>query len=128
MLAALVAATTYANSVCGWVYKNPAAPLLQQPTTKGLSSFERNCKLPGLKKDIMTDIKNVSLAGKFTGFETVKDIYLESELFTAEKGFFTYEKGNTPKLKRINLREAYQSKIDDLFTAVAKNAAAKNKP
>ena len=76
----------------------------------------------------MTDIKNVSLAGKFTGFETVKDIYLESELFTAEKGFFTYEKGNTPKLKRINLREAYQSKIDDLFTAVAKNAAAKNKP
>ena len=76
----------------------------------------------------MTDIKNVSLAGKFTGFETVKDIYLESELFTAEKGFFTYEKGNTPKLKCINLREAYQSKIDDLFTAVAKKAAAKNKP
>ena len=55
-------------------------------------------------------------------------IWRVNSLRTAEKGFFTYEKGNTPKLKRINLREAYQSKIDDLFTAVAKNAAAKNKP
>jgi len=103
----LVAATTYANSVCGWVYKNPAAPLLQpllqKPTTKGLSSFERNCKLPGLKKDIMTDIKNVSLAGKFTGFETVKDIYLESELFTnRRKGLLYLRKGQHAKI------EAYQ--------------------
>ena len=63
----------------------------------------------------MTDIQNLSRAGGLLGFETVKDIYLENELFSAEKDLVT----PTFKLKRNKLRDAYQGEIDAMYANMA---------
>lgn len=59
----------------------------------------------------MKDIKSISRSQGLHGFETVRDIYVESELFSAENDLVT----PTFKLKRNKLRDAYQRQIDEMY-------------
>ena len=87
-----------------------------EPETTSFADLCNNSKSPQLlKAAIMTDIQNLSRAGGLLGFETVKDIYLEHELFSAEKDLVT----PTFKLKRNKLRDAYQGEIDAMYANMA---------
>jgi long-chain acyl-CoA synthetase len=87
-----------------------------EPETTSFADLCNNSKSPQLlKAAIMTDIQNLSRAGGLLGFETVKDIYLENELFSAEKDLVT----PTFKLKRNKLRDAYQGEIDAMYANMA---------
>ena len=69
------------------------------------------CQGEPLRTKIMSEIKMLAKTNGLHGFETPKAIYLESELFTAEKGLVT----PTFKLKRQQLRDYYQPQIDDMY-------------
>lgn len=74
-------------------------------------SFATICAAPELKAALMKDITSISRQQGLHGFETVRDICIESELFTAENDLVT----PTFKLKRNKLRDAYQSQIDAMY-------------
>ena len=59
----------------------------------------------------MLEIKGLSKQNGLQGFETVKGIYLEPNVFTAENDLVT----PTFKLKRPQLRDHYAKEIDALY-------------
>lgn len=63
----------------------------------------------------MLDVVNITLQG----FEFVKAIHLESEPFTIEANLMT----PTFKLRRSDLKEHYQTVIDDLYASVKETSA-----
>ena len=69
------------------------------------------CKTEALKACIMNEIKTYAKKNGLHGFETPRAIYLEHEPFTVENGLTT----PTFKLKRPQLRDYYQSQIDELY-------------
>ena len=78
-------------------------------------SFKELCQ--GNKKlnaDIMKDIKKLSKSDGLHGFETVKAVHLESELFSVENGMLT----PTFKMKRQQVRDRYEKVIDDLYKSI----------
>lgn len=78
------------------------------------ASFEELCKTSELKKAIMADIDRHSHEEGLKGFEMVKNIYLEPKPFTVEEGFMT----PTFKLKRKNVRDAYEKEIQALYDSM----------
>mmetsp|Transcript_11241 Transcript_11241/g.16514 ORF Transcript_11241/g.16514 Transcript_11241/m.16514 type:complete len:682 (-) Transcript_11241:142-2187(-) len=74
-------------------------------------SFTELCKTTALKESIMSDIKSLSSKRGLHGFETVKDIFVDSELFTVENGLVT----PTFKIKRQQLRDRYQNEINNMY-------------
>lgn len=73
--------------------------------------FSDLCKNEKLKSEIMSEIKRLSKKNGLQGFETVKKVYLEPNLFTAENDLVT----PTFKLKRPQLRDYYAKEIDALY-------------
>jgi len=69
------------------------------------------CKHEALRVIIMNEIKTLAKKNGLHGFETPKAIYLEPEAFTAENDLTT----PTFKLKRHQLRDHYQLKIDEMY-------------
>ena len=69
------------------------------------------CKNEKLKAHILSEIKGLSKQNGLQGFETVKGIYLEPNVFTAENDLVT----PTFKLKRPQLRDRYAKEIDALY-------------
>ncbi len=69
------------------------------------------CESEALKAVIMKEIKTYAKKNGLHGFETPKAISLEHEPFTAENGLTT----PTFKLKRPQLRDHYQKKIDEMY-------------
>lgn len=69
------------------------------------------CKSEALRSIIMKEIKTFAKKNGLHGFETPKAIYLEPEQFTAENELTT----PTFKLKRQQLRDHYQSQIDEMY-------------
>lgn len=78
-----------------------------------LSGLDINalCKSDTLKAAIMKEIKTYAKNNGLHGFETPKAIHLEPEVFSAENGLTT----PTFKLKRPQLRDHYQSQIDEMY-------------
>jgi len=83
-------------------------------TDSGITSvgIEKLCKSKALNVEILKDIKRLAKENGLKGFETPKAIYLEHEVFTVESGLVT----PTFKLKRQQLRDHYQTQIDDMYT------------
>lgn len=77
-------------------------------------SFGEICESQVLKTAIMADIQRLSRDHGLQGFEMIKDIYLESEHFTAANDLAT----PTFKLKRNTLRDRYQSQIDAMYNGL----------
>jgi len=78
------------------------------------STMEQLCQSKDLYKLIMDDIKTIGRRNGLHGFEIPKAIHLEHQPFTVENNLVT----PTFKLKRIPLRQQYQSKIDELYGAM----------
>mmetsp|Transcript_1600 Transcript_1600/g.2862 ORF Transcript_1600/g.2862 Transcript_1600/m.2862 type:complete len:678 (+) Transcript_1600:91-2124(+) len=74
--------------------------------------FSELCKNDELKQEIMSEIKRLSKLNGLHGFETVKAVYLEPEIFTAESGLVT----PTFKLKRPQLKKHYEKMIEDMYS------------
>lgn len=74
-------------------------------------SFEELCRKPELKQAVMEDMGRVAKEGKLLGFECVKDIYLEHELFSVDNNILT----PTFKLKRNEAKKKYQEQIDAMY-------------
>ncbi|GFE55346.1 fatty acyl- synthetase 3 [Babesia ovis] len=74
-------------------------------------SFEEVCATPQLRKAIFDDIMRLFEENKLRGFEKVKAIYVDHELFSVENQLLTV----TAKLRRHKLRERYAKEIKDLY-------------
>ncbi len=74
--------------------------------------FSDLCQNDQLKQEIMSEIMRLSKLNGLHGFETVKAVYLEPEIFTAESGLVT----PTFKLKRQQLKNHYEKVIEELYS------------
>ena len=73
--------------------------------------FAELCKNEKLHQEILSEVKRVSKLNGLHGFETVKAVYLEPEVFTAESGLIT----PTFKLKRPQLKDHYAKEIEEMY-------------
>ena len=60
---------------------------------------------------MLEELTRVGKVNKLIGFEQVKQIFLESEAFIAEKGLLTA----TLKSKRPQLAKFYEKKVEELY-------------
>ena len=66
---------------------------------------------PKLKAAIFAQIGAAAKAAKLAGFEMVKKLHVESELWTVDNGLLT----PTFKSKRPDLKKRYQAEIDAMY-------------
>lgn len=69
------------------------------------------CGKDELRQEILSEIHRLSKLNGLHGFETVKAVYLEPNIFTAESGLVT----PTFKLKRQQLKNHYTKEIDQMY-------------
>lgn len=73
--------------------------------------FLEICKSNELKKEILSEVRRLSKVNGLQGFETVKAVYLEPNIFTPENGLVT----PTFKLKRPQLRDHFAKQIEEMY-------------
>ena len=74
-------------------------------------SFEDLCKTDELKQAVQSELEAEAAAAKLNSLEKVREIHLESELFSADNGLLT----PTFKIKRNVLRKHYADHIDAMY-------------
>ena len=77
------------------------------------SSMSEICQSDKLKHAILLEILRLSKANGLHGFETVKAVHLDPNVFTAETGLVT----PTFKLKRPQLKKYYAKQIDEMYAS-----------
>ncbi|KAI3634211.1 hypothetical protein MIR68_007815 [Amoeboaphelidium protococcarum] len=77
-------------------------------------SFAELCKMEELKKVILEALIAHGKTSGLKGFENVKNIFVDSELFSLENNLLT----PTFKLKRKEAKEKYQKQIDEMYTEI----------
>uniref|UniRef100_A0A669DC07 Long-chain-fatty-acid--CoA ligase n=1 Tax=Oreochromis niloticus TaxID=8128 RepID=A0A669DC07_ORENI len=77
-------------------------------------SIEELCKIPEVKKAIISDMTKLGKEAGLKSFEQVKDVHLHPEQFTIENGLLT----PTLKAKRAELKNLFQSQIDQLYAKI----------
>lgn len=75
------------------------------------ASFSEICQLDELKQEILSEIKRLSKSNGLHGFETVRAIHLEPNIFSPENGLVT----PTFKLKRPQLKAHYATEIEKMY-------------
>ena len=83
---------------------------------KHSGSFEELCSNKDVTKLVLNSLNATGKEGKLKGFEMVRAIRLETELFSVENDLMT----PTFKLKRPQLQQKYQSEIDELYAKMKK--------
>ena len=73
--------------------------------------FPELCQHDNLKNEILSEIKRLSKSNGLHGFETVKAVHLEPEIFSPENGLVT----PTFKLKRPQLKTHYAKQIEEMY-------------
>lgn len=81
-------------------------------------SFAELCKTESVKKHLLQSIQQHGKACDLKGFENVKNIHLEHELFTVDNDLLT----PTFKLKRFEAKQKYQKEIDALYAELSSPA------
>jgi len=81
------------------------------PDVPNNAPFSQICKSDKLRQEILAEIRGLSKKNGLFGFETVKAVYLDSEIFTAESGLVT----PTFKLKRPQLKDHYAKQIEEMY-------------
>mmetsp|Transcript_25604 Transcript_25604/g.59075 ORF Transcript_25604/g.59075 Transcript_25604/m.59075 type:complete len:245 (+) Transcript_25604:1404-2138(+) len=76
------------------------------------AAFRSLCADSALKEAVMEDVRAISAKEGLQGFETVRNVFLTPEPFTAENGLVT----PTFKLKRQQLREHFQKEIERMYS------------
>jgi len=74
-------------------------------------SFADVIKHELVKNLVLEDVKSIGKKAGLKGFEGIRKIYLDSELFTSENGLLT----PTFKMKRNAAKERYSSQIKELY-------------
>ena len=69
------------------------------------------CKREELRSEVMSEIERLSKLNGLHGFETIKAVYLEPNIFSVEKDLVT----PTFKLKRQQLKNYYSKQIEDMY-------------
>ena len=82
------------------------------PDVSNSSTMSDICKSEELKHAILLEIRRLSKLNGLHGFETVKAVHLEPNIFTAESGLIT----PTFKLKRPQMKQYYARQIEDMYT------------
>ena len=72
------------------------------------------CASDKFRAEVLADLRKVGKANGLHGFEIVKAVHLEPELWTAENGVLT----PTFKLKRNVAKKKYQAQIDDMYESI----------
>lgn len=80
------------------------------------ASFADLCKDSKVKQAILESLNATGKGGKLKGFEMVRAVYLEHELFSVENDLLT----PTFKLKRPQLQKKYQGEIDAMYAGMKK--------
>mmetsp|Transcript_13014 Transcript_13014/g.28086 ORF Transcript_13014/g.28086 Transcript_13014/m.28086 type:complete len:686 (+) Transcript_13014:23-2080(+) len=80
-------------------------------TSTANAPFSELCKSDKLRREVLSEIRRLSKLNGLHGFETVKAVHLESNIFTPESGLVT----PTFKLKRPTLKSFYSKQIDDMY-------------
>ncbi|KAH7620805.1 putative Long chain acyl-CoA synthetase 4 [Nannochloris sp. 'desiccata'] len=75
------------------------------------------CADPAVKAKMLETMTATAKEGKLKGFEQVRAVYLEPELFAVENELLT----PTFKLKRPQLQKKYQAEIDAMYAAMKTN-------
>ncbi|KAM6415687.1 long-chain-fatty-acid--CoA ligase 5 [Rhynochetos jubatus] len=76
-------------------------------------SYEDVCKNPAVKKAILEDMVRLGKEAGLKSFEQVKDLYIHTEMFSAENGLLT----PTLKAKRAELVKVFQNQIEALYSS-----------
>lgn len=75
------------------------------------ASISEICQLDELKQEILSEIKRLSKSNGLHGFETVRAVHLEPNIFSPENGLVT----PTFKLKRPQLKAHYATEIEKMY-------------
>ena len=109
-----------------WVYGNsfestlvavvvPAIETVRSWSASGAGATPAQlCADPSVKAKMLEMMTQTAKEGKLKGFETVRAVYLEPELFSVENELLT----PTFKLKRPQLQKKYQAEIDAMYAAL----------
>jgi long-chain acyl-CoA synthetase len=109
-----------------WVYGNSfesslvAVIVPAMAAVKGWASADASpadiCRDANVKAKVLEALNATAKEGKLKGFEMVRAVYLEPELFSVENDLLT----PTFKLKRPQLQKRYQAEIDAMYAAMKK--------
>ncbi len=103
------------QSVLVGVVKPKEPALMAWAQANGVAgAFADVCKSAAARKMVLADLDEVGGRVKLMGFEKLKALYLESELFSPDNGLLT----PTFKLKRKEARDKYREAIDDMYRVV----------
>jgi long-chain acyl-CoA synthetase len=69
------------------------------------------CEREELRSEVLSEIERLSKLNGLHGFETIKAVYLEPNIFSVEKDLVT----PTFKLKRQQLKNYYSKQIEDMY-------------
>ena len=75
------------------------------------ASFSELCKSEELRNEILSEIQRLSKINGLHGFETIKAVYLEPNIFSVEKDLVT----PTFKLKRQQLKSYFSKQIEEMY-------------
>ncbi|KAI8893727.1 hypothetical protein BC833DRAFT_635697 [Globomyces pollinis-pini] len=100
----------------GWLPSDTIIPTPVQPGQAPNELFIQLCKNSDFKIFMLEQITAAGKEAKFRGFEFVKAIHLEPELFSLESDLLT----PTMKMKRHNFAKKYSGMIDSLYGSLAK--------
>lgn len=70
------------------------------------------CERVELRNEILSEIQRLSKLNGLHGFETIKAVYLEPDVFSVEKDLVT----PTFKLKRPQLKNYFSKQIEDMYS------------
>lgn len=79
------------------------------------ATFDQLCKLPQIKRLILTEMRNCENGAQMRPYEVVRDIALTSELMTPENGLLTA----TSKLNRRGILGKYKATLEALYESDA---------
>ncbi len=75
------------------------------------TSISELCKSEKLRDDILSEIQRLSKINGLHGFETIKAVYLEPNVFSVEKDLVT----PTFKLRRQQLKKFFSKQIQEMY-------------
>jgi len=73
--------------------------------------FSELCKSDQLKDKILSEVWQMSKLNGLQGFETVRGVYLDPNIFSVDNGLVT----PTFKLKRPQLKDYYSEQIEEMY-------------
>jgi len=79
-------------------------------------------KDPELTRTILDDMARVGKEAKLNGFEFVKAVYLDSEIWSTDNDLLTA----TMKIKRSDMKAKYQRQLDQLYLELEKTQKGTN--